>query len=409
VSIESTYPLVVQTVAAEAAVLDRAAIAGLGITQVGRVYGRTAADFAAEAVRLAVVDAGLTLDDVDGMLLSNGITGGVELRLARDLGLRNLRLLSNVIAYGATATAQVQIAAAAVASGMASVVVCVHADAPLQAPGTSSGGVYSGAARTGAAKGLAAMAAASGVRSANNGYALAARRHMEHYGTTSEQLGAIAVAQRAWAAMNPLARFRDPITVADHQASRWVVEPLHLLDCCVVSNGGIAIVVTTADRARDLAQPPVYVWGAAQCHPGYTMARDSEFGLTTGAAIAGPAAMAMAGIAPADVDVRELYDCYTYTNLVTLEDYGFCAKGEGGALAASGALAPGGSLPTNTGGGPLSAYYLWGMTPVSEAIIQVRGHGGDRQVPVHDIVLVSGNGGTLDHHATLVLGSGPRS
>ncbi len=329
---------------AEAAVLDRAAIAGLGITEVGKVYGRTAADFAADAVRLAVADAGLALDDVDGLLLSNGITGGVELRLARDLGMRNLRLLSNVIAYGATATAQVQIAAAAVASGMASVVVCVHADAPLRAPGTSSGGVYSGAAAHGRGEGLERDGGRLGRALGEQRLrprrppAHGALRHHER-AARRDRGGPTRVGRD-----EPAGALRDPITVADHQASRWVVEPLHLLDCCVVSNGGIAIVVTTADRARDLAQPPVYVWGAAQCHPGYTMARDSEFGLRTGAAIAGPAAMAMAGITPADVDVRELYDCYTYTNLVTLEDYGFCAKGEGGALAASGALAPGGSL-----------------------------------------------------------------
>ncbi|HEX9530373.1 MAG TPA: thiolase family protein, partial [Acidimicrobiales bacterium] len=157
-----------------------------------------------------------------------------------------------------------------------------------------------------------------------------------------------------------------------------------------------------------LAQPPVYPWGWAQTHPGYSMARDSEFGLTTGAAIAGPAAMRMAGITPADVDVREIYDCYTYTCLVTLEDYGFCAKGEGGELAASGALGPGGTLPTNTGGGQLSGYYLWGMTPLSEAVIQARGQGGARQILRHEVVLVSGNGGTLDYHSALVLGTEPR-
>jgi acetyl-CoA acetyltransferase len=133
------------------------------------------------------------------------------------------------------------------------------------------------------------------------------------------------------------------------------------------------------------------------------MAKGCDFGLVTGAATSGPAAMTMAGITPADVNVCELYDCYTYTALVTLEDYGFCAKGEGGALAASGALGPGGSLPTNTGGGQLSSYYLWGMTPLSEAVIQARGHGGDRQVERNDVILISGNGGTLDHHATLVV------
>ena len=177
----------------------------------------------------------------------------------------------------------------------------------------------------------------------------------------------------------------------------------------MVSNGGVAVLVTTADRARDLAQPPVHLWGAAQTHPGTAKARGSEYGLVTGAAISGPAAMAMAGITPADVDVAELYDCYTYTVLVTLEDYGFCEKGEGGPFAASGALAPGGSLPTNTGGGELSSFYLWGMTPLSEAIIQARGQGGDRQVPTHDVVIASGNGGLLEFHGTLVLSPQARS
>ena len=135
---------------------------------------------------------------------------------------------------------------------------------------------------------------------------------------------------------------------------------------------------------------------------------DSDWGLVSGAAIAGPQAMAMAGITPADVEVRAIYDCYTYTTLITLEDYGFCAKGEGGELAASGALAPGGALPTNTGGGQLSSFYLWGMTPLSEAVIQVRGQGGDRQVERHDVAVVSGNGGVLDFHSTLVVGTQPR-
>ncbi len=391
------------TVSAGAELLSRATIAGLGITETGKVFGRTAADFAADAVRLAVADAGLTLDAVDGLLLSNGVSGGVEFLLQRDLGLRDLRLMTQMSAAGATAIAQVQYAAMAVATGLATTVVCVHADAPLTVPGASSGDVYRRRARARGPSGFGAVAFAGGARGATNGYALAARRHMERYGTTSKQLGAIAVAERAWAAGNERARFREPITLEDHQASRWVAEPLHLLDCCMVSNGGIAILVTARDRARDLAQPPVHIWGAAQTHPGYTMARGSEFGLVTGAAIAGPAVMAMAGISPADVDVCELYDCYTYTALVSLEDYGFCDKGEGGPLAASGALDPGGSLPLNTGGGQLSSYYLWGMTPLSEAVIQARGQGGDRQVERHDVVLVSGNGGVLDHHASLVI------
>ena len=391
-----------------AEVLSRAAIAGLGITDTGNVYGRSATDFAVEAVRLAVADAGLTLDDVDGLLLSNGISGGVTLGLQAELGLRNLRLMNQMTAAGATAITQVQYAAMAVASGIATTVVCVHADAPLREPG-ATGGIYQGAVSGRAPTGFAAFGVAAGLRDANASYALMTRRHMTEFGTTSEQLGAIAVAQRQWAAGNERARFREPITIDDHQASRWIVEPLHLLDCCMVSNGGVAVLVTTADRARDLAPPPVHLWGAAQTHPGTAKTRGSEYGLVTGAAISGPAAMAMAGINPADVDVAELYDCYTYTVLVTLEDYGFCEKGEGGPFAASGALAPGGSLPTNTGGGELSSFYLWGMTPLSEAIIQARGQGGDRQVPTHDVVIASGNGGLLEFHGTLVLSPQARS
>jgi acetyl-CoA acetyltransferase len=226
---------------------------------------------------------------------------------------------------------------------------------------------------------------------------------MARFGTTSEQLGAIAVAQRQWATLNPSARFREAISIEDHQNSRWIVEPLHLLDCCMVSNGGVAMVVTGVERAKDLQQSPVYLLGAAQSHPGYSMRRGCEFGITTGAVRSGAEAMGMAGITPADVDICELYDCYTYTVLVTLEDYGFCAKGEGGAFVEDDKLGPGGSLPTNTGGGQLSGFYLWGMTPLSEAVLQARGDAGERQVAKHNVVLVSGNGGLLDYHASLVV------
>jgi acetyl-CoA acetyltransferase len=211
------------------------------------------------------------------------------------------------------------------------------------------------------------------------------------------------VAQRDWAVMNPWAQLRAPVTIEDYLASRWIAEPFHLLDCCLVSNGGIAVIVTSADRAAALRQPPVYVRGWAQAHPGHSGRRFDGFGLVSGAATAGPAALRMADVELADIDVVELYDCYTYTVLVTLEDYGFCGKGEGGPFVASGVLGPEGKLKVNTGGGQLSSYYMWGMTPLSEAVIQARGQAGERQVPDHALVLVSGNGGVLDHHSTLVL------
>ncbi len=376
-------------------------IAGLGITEVGKVYGPSPTQFAADAVRRAVVDAGLRLADVDGLLTSSGVTGGISVDLQRDLGLANLALLSHVQSYGATAATMVQIASLAVASGSASVVACVFADSPLR-PDRGAGAAY-GTRR--APAGWWGLLGASGVIGANPMYALAARRHMARFGTTTEQFGHIAVAQRAWAALNPIAQQREPITLDDHQASRWIAEPLRLLDCCLVSNGGVAVIVTTADRAASLPQPPVHVLGWAQSHPGHYLRKDPDFGLVTGAATAGPVALDMAAITLADVDVAELYDCYTFTVLVTLEDYGFCPKGEGGPFVASGVLGPAGKLRLNTGGGQLSGYYLWGMTPLAEAVIQARGQGGERQADHHDIVLVSGNGGVLDHHATLVLAS----
>jgi acetyl-CoA acetyltransferase len=150
-------------------------------------------------------------------------------------------------------------------------------------------------------------------------------------------------------------------------------------------------------------RPPVHIWGCGQAHTLRQMHAGSSWGLVTGAVGAGRQAMSMAGISPGDVTVCQLYDCYTYTVLVTLEDYGFCAKGEGGPFVADGRLAPGGALPCNTGGGQLSGYYMWGMTPLAEAVIQARRDGGMRQVPDPEVVLVSGNGGILEHHSTLVL------
>jgi len=374
------------------------------MTALGKVYGRSAAQFAADAVRLAAADAGLALSDIDGLLTSSGVAGGVGLGLQRDLGLRDLRLLSQVQAYGSSAGAMVQYAWMAVAAGMADVVACVFADTPLR-ENRPGGSAYADPWR--AARGWAALMAASGIVGANTMYALAARRHMLAYGTTCEQLGAIAVAQRDWAVLNPLAQLREPISLDDYLGSRWIAEPFRLLDCCLISNGGIAVIVTSAARAAALRQPPVRVLGWGQAHPGYTMARGTDFGLVSGAAVSGPAALKMAGVTLADIGVAELYDCYTYTVLITLEDYGFCAKGEGGAFVQSGVLGPGGSLAVNTGGGQLSSYYMWGMTPLSEAVIQARGQAGPRQRSRSDLVLVSGNGGVLDHHCTLVLGRDP--
>jgi acetyl-CoA acetyltransferase len=374
------------------------AIAGLGITPMGRIYGKTAAGFAQDAIQLAAADAGISVADIDGLLINS--PGDLNVQLQKRLGMRNTKLLAEYQAFGSSAGAMIQYAGMAIDAGMAETVVCVFADAPLK-EGVGSGAAYG--ARRPNYKGFAAVQMSAGYGGANPRYAMAARRHMLTYGTTSEQFGAVAVQQRQWATMNPMAQFRDPITLEDHQNSRYIADPLRLLDCCLVSNGGIAVIVTSADRARSLRQPPVYALGWGQAHPGLVQQRGCRFGEITGAIESGARAFAMAGLAPSDVDVCQIYDCYTYTVVVSLEDYGFCAKGEGGAFVASGALGPGGSLPTNTGGGELSAYYMWGMTPISEAIIQARGTAGERQVAKHDVVLASGNGGILDYHSTLLL------
>ena len=380
------------------------AIAGLGITEQGKVYGKTARQFAAQAVRRAAVDAGLELADIDGLIVSGGINAGVGIDLQSALGLVNLKLLTAMQGFGSTAAQMVQYASMAVQSGMVETVAVVWADDPLKEKSSASA-AYS-AARS-IPRGWGAITASNGITSPNTMYALAARRHMKKYGTTQDQLGHIAVAQRDWAQLNPIAQFHGtPLTLQQYHASRYIAEPFHLYDCCLVSNGGVAVIVTSLDRARTLRQPPVRVLGWAQAHPGRTGVRNDDFGLLSGAAQSGPAALAMADTTLAEIDVAEIYDCYTFTVLLTLEDYGFVPKGEGGpALAEPGMLGPKGKIKCNTGGGQLSAFYMWGMTPLHEAVVQARGQGGQRQVDKHDRVLVSGNGGILDYHATLVLGT----
>ena len=382
------------------------AITGLGITPMGRIYGKSATEFAADAVRAAIADSGLKRDQIDGLLINAGITGniggGISLGLQNYLGLKNLRLLNHMNAAGSTAAQMVQYATMAIANGMARHVVCVFADAPLT-DGAKTGAAYGGAARMAARpRGMVGLYAAAGYFGANTGYALAAQRHMALYGTKQDHFGTIAVGQRQWATMNPMAQMREPITLEDYHASRWVIEPLHLLDCCLVSNGAVAVIVSGAADAKSMAQPPVYIRGMGQGHPGDTGRAGNDMETESGAKIAAKTAFGMAGIGPGDVTQCQLYDCYTYTVLVTLEDYGFCKKGEGGPFVEDGKLGPGGSLPTNTGGGELSAYYMWGMTPLSEAVIQGRGHGGERQAK-NDVILSTGNGGTLAYHGALIL------
>ena len=379
-----------------------AALAGLGITEMGKVYGRDQTDFAAEAVLLALADAGLRKDQLDGLLVNvpgYALEGGGGVGLQRYLGIDELKMAGNMNAGGATAGNMVQYAAMAIAAGTCRRVACVFADAPLK-PATGSHEAYRFTEQS--------WQALQGRLSPAFDYAMAARRHMHMYGTTSEQLGAIAVATRAWACLNPRAQMRTPLTLEEHQASRWIIEPLHLLDCCLVSNGGLAVIVTSAEEAADLRQPRVRVMGIGQAHFGHRTSADDAFLDRTPAAASGAAALRMARVALADLDVLELYDAFTWVVLSQLEDYGFCAKGEGGAFVADGKLGPAGRLPTNTGGGQLSGWYMWGFTPLAEAIIQLRGQGEARQVAEAELALVSGSGGDPPaFHSSLILGRDP--
>jgi len=237
-------------------------------------------------------------------------------------------------------------------------------------------------------------------------YALVARRHMYEYGTTSEQLAAIAVTCRKHASMNPNAHMHQPITIKDVMDSRIIASPLHLLDCCLISDGGGAIVLTSAERARNLRKKPIYLLGVGEHHLQEYITWSRTF-TTSGAKVSGQRAFAMAGIEPKDIDVAELYDCFTITVLVELEDLGFCKKGEGGPFVEETDLTYKGKLPLNTHGGMLShchAGSVGGLFQIIEGVRQLRGEARERQVENAKLACVHNQGGIISAHCTLILG-----
>jgi acetyl-CoA acetyltransferase len=236
-------------------------------------------------------------------------------------------------------------------------------------------------------------------------YAMAARRHMHEFGTTSEQLAEIAVGVREFAGFNPKAIYREPITVEDVVNSRMIADPLHKLDCCAITDGGGAFIMTTADRARDLKQPPVYVLGAAGAQTHWNISQMPDFTTTAGAK-SGPEAFARAGLTPDDVDMVMFYDSFTITVLLLLEGMGFCKRGEGGPFVAEGHLKRGGKLPLNTDGGGLSSCHpgMRGIFLIIEAVRQLRGQAGEVQVPDCTVALAAGSGGWLSAIGTAILG-----
>ena len=236
-------------------------------------------------------------------------------------------------------------------------------------------------------------------------YALAASRHMYEYGTTREQLAEVAVAAREWAKLNPKAFKREDLNVEDVLASRMVSSPLSILDCCLVTDGGGALLVTSAERAKDLRKPPVYLLGAGEAHWHRNISQMPDLTVTA-AADSGRRAYKMAGVRPEEVDVVMLYDAFTINPILFLEDLGFCEKGEGGSFVKDGRIAPGGELPVNTNGGGLSYNHpgMYGLLLVIEAVRQLRGECGQRQVEGAKIALAHGNGGVLSSQVTAVLG-----
>ena len=372
---------------------DKCAIVGLGYTPQGKVPGRNAMSLYMEATRNAASDAGLTVQDIDGILIQPCPTDPrvSAFGLAQELGLYP-RFAGDLQVQGATGGAIIQHAAMAVDAGLCDYCLCAFVD--MSRTGSSSAGVvYQMASGTNSAYGNFGVAA---------GYAMIARRYMHEYGVTSKQFGAVSVAFRKHAQLNPIAQMQDPMTIEDHQASRWVVEPLHLFDCCLVSDGGRALIVTTAERARDLKHPPVYIMGMGQGHPFADPLRRPVLTLT-GAVKSGKTAFAMAGITPRDVDMCAIYDAFSFVVPLQLEDLGFCGKGEGGAFVEDGRIGLGGELPINTSGGLLSEVYLQGWVGTHEPVRQLRGDCGERQVPGAEIALMTSSGGVLSEHATVIM------
>ena len=352
----------------------------------------------AAVVREALADAGLTIGDVDGICYGGSAPGAAEY-----LGIHP-RFIDGTMTGGSSYELHVEHAAAAIASGLSDVVVGLYAATPRADRARRNAG-----GRLGPPPGPNPMfewEMPYGLRMPMGAYALAASRHMAVYGTTSEQLAQIAVDTRRWASMNPRARYQQPTTIDDVLASPMQASPLHRLDCCLVTDGAGAFVMTSAARARGLAKPPVYVLGAASCSDHSMITAMPDLTITAGA-ISGPAAFKQAGITTADVDVLMSYDSFTITALLHLEDLGFCAKGEGGAFVEDGKLGPGGALPMNTNGGGLSYTHpgQYGMFLLVEATRQLRGESGKRQLRSPQIAVAHGSGGVLSTMGTVVLGA----
>jgi acetyl-CoA acetyltransferase len=373
---------------------DQAAIIGIGQTEFSKQIGKTEHRVACEAIAAAIADAGLTPKDIDGVVRYD-IETNTELALIYSLGIPHLRFFAGVTSGGGAVCGTIVLAAMAVATGQANNVVCFRArnrgKRSVTGPGKFGGGrpwektpqLLTDFYQYHIPFGLVTPA---------QEMALIYRRHMHEYGTTTEHFGLVAVAQRAHASRNPNAMMRTPITLADHQASRWIAEPLRLLDCCLETDGACAVVVTSAERARDARQCPAYILAGAQAEgPIHIQMADyfQHWREETGGRAVAKQLYAMAGVAPADVDAAMFYDHFSPAVLLSLEDYGFCKPGESGPFVAAGNIGwPNGSLPVNTHGGSLSEAFIHGYNHILEGVRQIRGM-STSQVADAELVLVT--------------------
>jgi len=371
----------------------QAAIAGIATYGIGECPGHTTMEMAAKAGLLALADAGMPLSQVDGLFicLPDDVLAGLS--FAEYLGL-SPRFTDCNRTGGSAFLSHVATAATMLAAG--------YIDTALIAYGSNQ---RSGGGKLSTPVGSNVWEAPYRPLFPASSYALAASRHFHEFGTTRRHLAEVAVAARAWANGNPEAFATGPLTIDDVLAARMLSSPLSVKDCCLVTDGAAAIVLTRTDRARDGAKPPVPVLGAAAAtwHNAISQMPDLT---TTAASESGGRAYAMAGIRPSDVDVVELYDAFTINTILFLEDLGFCPKGEGGRFVENGGIAPGGHLPVNTNGGGLSCCHpgMYGLFTIVEAVRQIRGEAAN-QIPDVDIALAHGNGGTLSSQATVILGS----
>ncbi len=373
----------------------RAAIVGAAESDLGEVGPRfTPLDLLGQATNRALVDAGLEKKDIDGLFSASAYYSMATVSAGEYLGIRP-RYSDATNMGGSSFVSHLLHAAAALEVGLCEVALIIYASTQR------SGGGFRGVSEP-----PNPYETPYEPRYPVSMYALAASRHMHEYGTTREQLAEVAVAAREWAKLNPKAFKRGDLTVEDVLASRMISSPLSLLDCCLVTDGGGALVVTSAERAKDLRKAPVYLLGAAEAHWHRNISQMPDLTLTA-AAESGPRAYTMAGVGAEDIDVAMLYDAFTINTILSLEDLGFCEKGEGGAFVEGGRIAPGGELPVNTNGGGLSYNHpgMYGLLLLIEAVRQLRGECGERQVEGAEVALAHGNGGVLSSQVTAVLGS----